>query len=89
MTINHYESFLFPTYDRFVQKFVIVMKSEEVKQVLSELHNIARELNEPFDSGDVIVEYSKRYGALSAEISKAVIHPIYYPPECSIISLEG
>lgn len=57
------------------------MESEEVKQVLTELHNIARELNKPFDSGDVIVEYSKRNNGCSKEVAESIIHPIYYAPE--------
>lgn len=54
---------------------------EEIRQVLTELHNIARELNKPFDSGDVIVEYGKRNNGYSKEIANYVIHPIYFPPE--------
>lgn len=46
------------------------MKSEEVKQVLSELHNIARELNEPFDSANVLCEYSKRNNGYSKEVAE-------------------
>lgn len=57
------------------------MKPEEVKQVLSELHNIARELNEPFDSANVLCEYSKRNNDYSKEVAKYIIHPIYYAPE--------
>ena len=33
---------------------------EEVRQVLTDLHSIARELNKPFDDSDVLEEYSKR-----------------------------
>lgn len=54
------------------------MKSEEVKQVLSELHNIARELNKPFDSADVLCEYSKRNNGYSKEVAENIIHSIYY-----------
>lgn len=54
------------------------MKSEEVKQVLSELHNIARELNEPFDSANILCEYSKRNNGYSKEVAEYIIHPIYY-----------
>lgn len=57
------------------------MKSEEVKQVLTELHNIARELNEPFDSANVLCEYSKRNNGYSKEVAESIIHPIYYAPE--------
>lgn len=57
------------------------MKSEEVKQVLTELHNIARELNEPFDSANVLCEYSKRNNSYSKEVAESIIHPIYYAPE--------
>lgn len=49
------------------------MKSEEVKQVLSELHNIARELNKPFDSADVLCEYSKRNNGYSKEVAENII----------------
>lgn len=59
-------------------------EKQNIREVLTRLHEISRELNKPFDSGDVIVEYSQRYGTLSAEISKTAIHPIYYPPECSV-----
>ena len=54
---------------------------EEVRQVLTDLHNIARELNKPFDDGDVLGEYSKRNNGCSEEIAHYVIHPIYFPPE--------
>lgn len=54
---------------------------EEIRQVLTELHNIARELNKPFDSGDVLCEHSKRNNGYSKEIAETVIHPIYYAPE--------
>lgn len=55
---------------------------EEVRQVLTDLHNIARELNKPFDDGDVLGEYSKRNNECSSEeIAHYVIHPIYFPPE--------
>lgn len=53
------------------------MKSEEVKQVLSELYNIARELNKPFDSADVLCEYSKRNNGYSKEVAENIIHSIY------------
>lgn len=54
---------------------------EEVRQVLTDLHNIARELNKPFDDGDVLGEYDKRNNGCSEEIAQYVIHPIYFPPE--------
>lgn len=57
------------------------MNLEEVRQVLTDLHNIARDLNKPFDDGDIIVEYSKRHNGYSKEIAHYVIHPIYYSPE--------
>ena len=57
------------------------LDKEEVKQVLSELHNIARELNEPFDSANVLCEYSKRNNGYSKEVAEHIIHPIYYAPE--------
>jgi hypothetical protein len=57
------------------------MKLEEVKQVLSELHNIARELNKPFDSADVLCEYSKRNNGYSKEVAENIIHSIYYAHE--------
>lgn len=57
------------------------MELEEVKQVLSELHNIARELNESFDSANVLCEYDKRNNGYSREVAEYIIHPIYFPPE--------
>lgn len=57
------------------------MNLKEVKQVLTDLHNIARELNKSFDSSDVLVEYSKRNNGYSEEIAHYIIHPIYYSPE--------
>lgn len=59
---------------------------EEVRQVLTDLHNIARELNKPFDDGDVLDEYDKRNNGCSEEIAHYVIHPIYFPPEECIIN---
>ena len=59
---------------------------EEVRQVLTDLHNIARELNKSFDDGDVLGEYSKRNNGCSEEIAHYVIHPIYFPPEECIIN---
>lgn len=59
---------------------------EEVRQVLTDLHSIARELNKPFDDGDVLGEYSKRNNGCSKEIAYYVIHPIYFPPEECIIN---
>lgn len=59
---------------------------EEVRQVLTDLHSIARELNKPFDDGDVLGEYSKRNNGCSKEIAHYVIHPIYFPPEECIIN---
>lgn len=61
------------------------MNLEEVEQVLTDLHKIARELNKPFDDGDVICEYSKRHNGYSKEIAHYIIHPIYYSPEECII----
>jgi len=54
------------------------------------LHNITRELNKPFDSDDVIVEYGKRNNEYSKEVAENIINPIYFPPEkcikkCSVI----
>lgn len=57
------------------------MNTQEITKLLTRLHKIARELNEPFDDGKVIVEYKKRFGGISTEIAKTVIHPIYFPPE--------
>lgn len=57
------------------------MTKEQVKQVLSELHNIARELNEPFDSANVLCEYSKRNNGYLKEVAEYIIHPIYYASE--------
>ena len=59
---------------------------EEEHQVLTDLHSIARELNKPFDDGDVLGEYSKRNNGCSKEIAHYVIHPIYFPPEECIIN---
>ena len=47
---------------------------EEVRQVLTDLHNIARELNKPFDDGDVLGEYDKRNNGYSEEIAHYVIN---------------
>lgn len=57
------------------------MENIEAREVLTELHQIARALNKPFDSGDVMVEYSKRHDGYSKEIAIYIIHPIYAPPE--------
>lgn len=40
------------------------IKVVEVKNILEKLHTIAREINKPFDSGETIVEYNKRYGGI-------------------------
>ena len=58
-----------------------IIKGEEVREVLERLHKIARELNKPFDSGEVICEYDKRHGGIPTPISKMIIHPIYFPKE--------
>lgn len=53
----------------------------DVRTLLTRLHLIARELNKPFDAGDVIVEYNKRYGGIDEPLCAAVTRPIYFPPE--------
>lgn len=59
---------------------------ETLEEVLTDLHSIARELNKPFDDGDVICEYGKRHNECSEEIANYVIHPIYFPPEECVIN---
>lgn len=58
-----------------------IIKGEEVREILERLHTIARELDKPFDSGEVICEYNKRYGGISLPIERMIIRPIYFPKE--------
>lgn len=60
-----------------------MISKKEVHQFLTELHNIARELNVPLDDPKVMVAYEKKFHGYSIEISDTVVQPIYFPPECS------
>lgn len=57
------------------------MDKNEVRQFLERLHDIAKELNKPLDAPDVIVEYGKKYGGYSVELSDTIVRPIYFPKE--------
>lgn len=59
----------------------INLKLGDVRTLLTRLHLIARELNKPFDAGEVIVEYNKRYSGIDEPLCAAVTRPIYFPPE--------
>lgn len=57
---------------------------EKIGKLLANLHKISIELNKPFDSGEVLLEYEKRFGGTDHNISTYIIHPVYFPPEtCS------
>lgn len=57
------------------------MKPEEVKEILLQLRDIAKELNLEFTNLDVAHELTKRRGGVSNEIMDYVIYPIYITPD--------
>lgn len=53
----------------------------EVGKLLANLHKISKEINKPFDDGEVLVEYTKKFGGRKEELALFVTDPIYFPPE--------
>lgn len=56
-------------------------KLEEIGKMLANLHKISIELGKPFDSGEVLGEYDKKFGGRNREMATYITNPIYFPPE--------
>ena len=57
------------------------MNIDEVKNILLQLRDIAKELNFEFSNIKVAQELTKRRGGVSNEIMDNIIYPIYVTPD--------